>query len=78
MRLVDNWRRVLKHAWSIRLGLLSAALGAAEVGVNLLSSDPPIPRGTFVAIASAVSLASAVSRLVAQTAVSGPAPEGDR
>lgn len=72
MKLVWNWRAVLRHAWSLRLALLAAALGAAEFVVQVFMDAPPIPRGTFAAIGALVSFAAAVSRVVAQTAVSGP------
>ena len=33
--LLDDWRRVLRRAWSIRFSLLAAAFTAAEVVVPL-------------------------------------------
>lgn len=71
MNLVRNWRRVLRHAWSIRLSLLAGALGAAEVAVQALIDDPPIPRLTFAALAALVSFAAPIARVVAQRSVSG-------
>ncbi|MGX1786827.1 DUF7940 domain-containing protein [Bosea sp. NPDC055332] len=71
MKLASNWRAVIRHAWSLRLALLSAVLGAAEVAVEVFISDPPISRGVFAALAAAVSLAAAVARVVAQTPISG-------
>jgi hypothetical protein len=37
VRLVENWKVVLRDAWSARLALLSAVLGAAEIGVQLMA-----------------------------------------
>lgn len=71
MKLVPNWRRVLKSAWSLRLAALSAIFGAAEVAVQVFMDDPPIPRGTFAAIAAFVSFGAAMARVIAQESVSG-------
>ena len=71
MKLASNWRAVLRHAWSLRLALLSAALGAAEVAIQILTDNPPLERGVFAALAAAVSLASAVARVIAQAPISG-------
>jgi hypothetical protein len=36
--LLDDWRRVLRRAWSIRFSLLAAAFTAAEVVVPLFGT----------------------------------------
>lgn len=64
MTLIDNWRAVAVKAWSMRLVVLSAILSGAEVALPLFSDA--IHRGTFAGLAIVVSLAAAVSRLVAQ------------
>lgn len=71
MSLVSNWRRVLRHAWSIRLALLAGALSAAEVAVLVFVDSPPLPRGSFAVLAALVSFAAPIARLVAQRSVSG-------
>lgn len=71
MTLTHNWRAVLRHAWSLRLALIAAALGAAEFVVQVFMDDPPIPRGTFAAIGAAVSFSAAIARVVAQVPISG-------
>ncbi|TDR94214.1 hypothetical protein [Enterovirga rhinocerotis] len=71
MKPVANWRRVLRYAWSIRLNLLAALFGGAEVAIGFLAAEPPIPRGSFAAIAFVVSIGATVSRLIAQQTVSG-------
>ncbi len=71
MSLVSNWRRVLRHAWSIRLSALAGLLNASEVVVQVFIDNPPIPRLTFAVLAGLVSLAAAVARFVAQRTVSG-------
>ena len=62
--LLDDWRRVLRRAWSIRFSLLAAAFTAAEVVVPLLSDV--LPRGLFVLLAFSASIGAVIARLVAQ------------
>lgn len=62
--LLDNWRCVLRRAWSIRFSLLAAAFTAAEVVVPLFGDV--LPRGVFVLLAFSASIGAAIARLVAQ------------
>jgi hypothetical protein len=60
----DNWRDILKRAWSLRFMALAAVLSAAEVALPLFQDA--IPHGVF-AVLSMVAVAGAfVARLVAQ------------
>lgn len=66
---VENWREILRHAWSVRLMLLAALLSAIEVSIQVLlafSVKLPIPGGLFAAFAGFVTLAATVARFVAQ------------
>ena len=64
MKLVPEWKRIARKAWSVRLAVLAALLGAAEVGVQLFAAVRPTP---YLAIAAALcSLAASIARLVAQ------------
>ena len=38
--LIEDWRKVLRKAWSVRLSLLAAALGAIEVALPFFSDAP--------------------------------------
>jgi len=69
LRLHDNWRALLRHAWSIRLALIAAVLSGAEVALSVFTSNPPIPEGTFAALSALVTVAAAVARLFAQSGV---------
>lgn len=62
--LLDNWRCVLRRAWSIRFSLLAAAFTAAEVVVPLFGDV--LPRGLFVLLAFVASIGATVARIVAQ------------
>lgn len=64
MKLVDNWRRVVSKAWSIKLALVSAALSATEFALPYVA--PAVSSGKFAAVAGAVSLAAALARIVSQ------------
>lgn len=65
---LDDWRRVLRRAWSIRFSLLAAAFTAAEVVVPLFGDMllDVMPRGAFVLLAFAASIGATVARIVAQ------------
>lgn len=62
--LLDDWRRVARRAWSIRLSIIAAIFTAAEVVVPLF--DDVLPRGVFVLLAFSASIGAAIARLVAQ------------
>ncbi len=62
--LLDDWRRVLRRAWSIRFSLLAAAFTAAEVVVPMFGDI--LPRGVFVLLAFSASIGATVARIVAQ------------
>lgn len=62
--LLDDWRRVARRAWSIRLSIVAAIFTAAEVVVPLFSDV--LPRGLFVLLAFSASIGAAIARLVAQ------------
>jgi membrane protein YdbS with pleckstrin-like domain len=64
MKLVSDWTRIARRAWSVRLALLSAVLGAAEIGVQFLAASKPTPY--FAMAAAFTSLAAAIARIVAQ------------
>lgn len=74
--LVSNWKRVLKHAWSIRLILLAGLLSGAEIALPLLQAVLPVPAGVFAGLSFAATAGAFVARLVAQETVSGPEARG--
>ncbi|SDG85066.1 MULTISPECIES: hypothetical protein [unclassified Duganella] len=70
IQLIDDWRAVLRKAWSLKFSLLAAVLSAAELAVQFMQPES-VPRGVFAAIAGGVSLLAGLARLVAQTELSG-------
>lgn len=69
MQLVDDWRAILKRAWSVKFNIAATLFGAAEVVVALVQ-PASIPHGVFAGIAAAVSILSNVSRVMAQKELS--------
>ena len=65
--LLEDWRRIARRAWSIRLSIVAAVFTAAEVVVPLFGDV--LPRGVFVLLAFIASIGAAVARLVAQPKV---------
>ena len=62
--LLDDWRKIARRAWSIRLSIVAAIFTAAEVVVPLFGDV--LPRGLFVLLAFSASIGAAIARLVAQ------------
>lgn len=69
IKLIDDWRVVLKRAWSVKFNAAAIALGAAEVVVALVK-PANIPNGVFAGIAALISIGANVSRLLAQKEIS--------
>lgn len=64
MRLLNNWKRIIRRAWSIRLGIISALFAGAEVVLPMFVDV--IPRNLFAGM-SFISVAGAVvARVIAQ------------
>lgn len=68
MRLVWNWREILRKAWSIRLMLLAAFLSGIEVALPFFMDS--MPSGIFAALSFLVVASALVARLVAQKGLS--------
>lgn len=64
MRLRDDWRLILRRAWSVRLMVLAGVLSAAEMALPLFADD--MPRGTFAALAALTITGAMIARIVAQ------------
>ena len=66
MQIVADWRRVLRHAWSIRLLVLSFLFDGLEFALPMMMDNPPIERGRFFVIAVIVKIAALGLRFVSQ------------
>lgn len=67
MSLIENWRRVVRYSWSIRLILLSGLFTGLEIILPLYVER--IPRGIFAGLSVLVAVAATVLRLVAQPVI---------
>ena len=73
MKLVWNWERVLRHAWSIRLIVAAGLLSGAEIALPLIREVVPLPAGVFASLSFLATAGAFIARLVAQETVSGAA-----
>ena len=67
MRLLPDWKRVLRRAWSIRLMLLAGLLSGLEAALPFFGDMIPIPPRTLAALTVLVVAAAFVARLLAQS-----------
>ena len=66
MKLLSNWRAVIRHAWCLRLIVLCFVLNAMEVSVPLLHGLLPVPQGAFALLAGLSSAGAFLARLLVQ------------
>ncbi|MBZ9922269.1 hypothetical protein LB579_31835 [Mesorhizobium sp. BR1-1-7] len=71
MRLIDDWKAVLRHAWSVRLLFIAAVLSGLEVALPLLNGLLPVPPLVFAALSGLCVCAAFVARFVVQKKLSG-------
>lgn len=64
MRLIENWKKVLRYGWSIRLIVLAGLLSGAEIVLPLFVDS--IPRNLFAVLSMLVTAGAFVARIVAQ------------
>jgi hypothetical protein len=64
MKFKDDWKHIIRKAWSVRLMAVAAVLSGIEVALPFFASE--IPLGTFAIASAAVTAAALVARVVAQ------------
>lgn len=64
MKPVDEWKTVLKHAWSIRFAVISAVLSGFDLALPYLMPDHPTR--ALAVLAAFAATASAGARLIVQ------------
>lgn len=64
MTLHNDWRAILRRAWSMRLAALAGVLSGVEAVLPFFSEA--IPRGLFAVLALLASTGAMVARVVAQ------------
>lgn len=66
VKLIANWRKVLRYAWSIRLMLIAGVFSGLEFTLPYFRSVFPLDEGVFAALSVVTIAAAFVTRLVAQ------------
>lgn len=64
MKLIEDWKRVARKAWSVRLMLVAGVLSGAEAIVPMLGAY--LPRRAFAVVVFLVVMAALVARFAAQ------------
>lgn len=64
MKLIHEWRKIIRKAWSFRLALIAAALGGVEMALPLFSDA--VPRNVFLSLSILTTVGAAMARIVAQ------------
>lgn len=64
MKLIDNASKVLRQAWSVRLGIVAGLFSGAEV-ITPLFADA-IPRNLFAVLSFVAVMGAVIARFVAQ------------
>ncbi|TDX19717.1 hypothetical protein [Rhodovulum visakhapatnamense] len=72
MKLVPNWRAVLRRAWSVWILAAMVILSGLEAAASLLSADMlGLPPDVYAAVVGVLSAAAVLARLIAQTGLQG-------
>ncbi len=66
LRLEEDWKLILRHAWSFKFNALASVAGTVELLVQSGFLGDGIPKATFGAIALVSSLIAMYARLLAQ------------
>lgn len=66
MRLREDWKHILKYAWSIRFNLLATLLGLFEIILPIIDEIIYIPRGIFLVMAVVANILANVARVISQ------------
>lgn len=70
--LHEDWRLIIKKAWSLKLNALALVLGALEVWVGMVKPDG-VPPLLFASLSSLVTVGAMMARVMAQKELSdGP------
>lgn len=69
--LVDNWDRVLAHAWSVHLNIIIAVVCGTSAALDAAVGFFPIPPLWLILAIGVFAAASIYLRTIKQTKVSG-------
>ena len=63
-KLIPEWRRTLRYAWSIKFAVLSGVCSAGEVIITYFPDS--LPRGAMAGLAGSFALVGIISRFIIQ------------
>lgn len=66
LRIIADWRSVLRYAWGIRFIIVAGLFAGAEVVLPLIDEIIPIPPRLFAGLAGLCAAAALISRFIAQ------------
>lgn len=66
MGLKQDWKRIVKKAWSIRLMMLAGFFSGLEVAIPYVDQIVTVHRGLFAAVAFVATAGAFVTRLMVQ------------
>ena len=69
MRLLHDWKDILRYAWSIRLIVIAGGLSGVEVWFQIFGAPIWMPLGVFAGLSALVSGLAFVARLYAQPVI---------
>ena len=70
MRILRNWREVLRRAWSVRLIAVAVLLTGVEVALPFLDGYVDLPPRLFAGLAGLAAAGAFAARLIAQKGLS--------
>ncbi|MER9176298.1 hypothetical protein NKH72_22220 [Mesorhizobium sp. M0955] len=70
-KLHNEWRKIMRHAWSVRLLILAAFLTGLETILPYLGVIIPLPPGLAALFSFLVVFSALIARFVAQKKLSG-------
>ena len=63
-KLIPSWKKTLKYAWSIKLGILAGLFSTLEIVLAYFPDS--LPRGTMAGLAGIASLGAIITRFIIQ------------
>lgn len=79
MKLLQDWKSILRNAWSIRWIALAVLLSGVEAALAFVQTDPTVgkmvPTGVFAVLSAFVSAFALLARVMSQKPPEAPAVE---
>jgi hypothetical protein len=67
-KLISNWKKTLRYAWSVKLNMLSGVCSAGEVIITYFPDS--LPRGVMAGLAGSFALLGGIARFFIQKEMS--------